>query len=148
MNSYPEKHRCLAPEDMHLHTLYTFTFNPKDQPEKDSTVNGFRLNAFKNWMESRLTEFRQLRHCEIDLVPESSSKGRYHFHGYIMLTDIMMFFYKDMPKLQLYGVYEIDTISDQAIWDKYIYKQKHLMEQFCHKMKAEYRLKLPYVNPV
>lgn len=131
-----DKYKCPSPETMYTDTLYSFTLNPQEQLE--GSLGRFKLNACKTWYDKQMKLFTQLCNCTISVVPEISSKARWHMHGVIMIKDVMLFFLHDVPKLMDHGAYEIDTIDDITVWDRYVYKQKHYMEPFLAKENTPY----------
>lgn len=132
-----EKHSNPAPEDMRTNVLYSFSFSPKDQPSKTNGL-GFRENHYKNYHAAMEKLFTSCKNAEIEVVHELSRNSRFHFHGWILLKDIMRFFTRDRHALVLEGTFEIDTIDNLEEWEKYVYKQKHLMEPFCNEHRIAY----------
>lgn len=131
-------HKCLSPECIEVGKKYTFSFNPIDQPERLNykTKLGV-LTEFGNKLSSLLGG---LRYADVDIQLEISSSGRLHFHGYIVITALIDFYFFDIPELQRNGSYEIDYINDTSVWDKYVNKLKSPMAKWCEKNNIVYRI--------
>lgn len=136
------KYSCIKPEDMEKGTLYTFSYNPEEQPLFEKFYKS-RLNNLSDWSQKQIELFNSLKYCEIECVIEISQKARFHYHGYIMITDIVKFFIHDLAKLRHYGTYEIDKITDSDKWKNYIYKQKRFMYDYCNANEMTYEYKKP-----
>lgn len=131
------KFKVIKPEDCVIDTLYSFSYNPEEQPDIQRFYN-IRLNEFESWSQRVYEVFASLRYSHIRTYMEISRSGRLHFHGYIKIKDIVQFYFYDLRKLKHYGTFEIDFINDPLKWDLYIKKQKEMMEPFCKKNSMLY----------
>ncbi len=120
------RHKTLPPEEMTINTWYSFTFNPEIQP----LTPRFTLDLI-TWHNGLDNIFKSLQYCDITLRPELSSGSRWHYHGQILITNIMKFYIFDLPILRENGSLEIDTITDIKIWTEYCVKQKQIMKDIC-----------------
>lgn len=118
---------AVAPEEARLDYLYAFSFNPAIQPVLHE------LKGLEDWLNHFAKLFYECYNCEIQVVPELSKGGRFHFHGYIMYKNIIKAYAIDLRKLSEGGTYEIDTIADSQAWRIYVYKQFGLMKPFIDK---------------
>lgn len=135
-SSGSNRYSCISPELMKTDTLYTFTWNLKEQPTTISKGRSFiYLRDYYNMVIRRLN---LLNHCSIKLYPEISSSGRFHFHGTIKINDIALFMLLDLPFLKEKATYEIDVINDMAKWETYIWKSDHIMKPLCDSFKLPY----------
>jgi len=135
-----DRYKAPSPEDISTDEVYSFSYNPKDQPLlapiNHRDVFGTNLQC---WMEEQKQFFTRLKHCEVDIVLEISKNGRFHFHGYINIKDIARFYASDIRRLQVKGSYEIDIINDPEKWREYVSKQFKVMFGFCEQENIEYR---------
>lgn len=125
-----QKYSCLKPEMLHLKTEYSFSYNPEEQPLFEQFYK-VKLNTLNKWSEYYSALFTSLKYCKIICYMEISSKGRFHYHGLVMVTDIPRFIINDLAKLRHYGTYEIDEIKDKTVWLDYCLKQQRFMEKYC-----------------
>lgn len=88
------------------------------------------------WIRKQYDQLKQLvRGCELSLYPESSPTGRLHFHGYIIVTEILPYL-MTLHGLALYGTYCIkhlknkvsEDAEDENKWEDYCKKQSHVFE--------------------
>lgn len=135
-----EKHKCINLEHLRVDTPYAFSFNPSAQLEQNPVTDCIRLNAVKNWWLDNERLFKSLNHSQVKVLPEMSPKGRWHFHGYLYITNIYKFFLRDMPILQRSGTYEIDTIESIPKWEEYINKQQFVIRAGLREDKCEYQI--------
>lgn len=131
-NGYNDRpHKCPAPEDM-PDELMTFTYNPNFTPFDGVIMD---MATYSNEL---VDVFKLLKYCEIKLVHEISSSGKWHLHGYIKIINKMKFVLFDFKILKEHGVFEIDTIADPDKWKEYVYKQKSLMTDLLKEYKIPY----------
>lgn len=133
------KYQCVKPEECHMDKLYSFSYNPEEQPLFEKFYK-MKLNNLRDWSNQQRQILSSLRYCTVDVVQEISSKGRLHYHGYIMITDIVRFYLHDLAKLRHYGTYEIDHITDEDVWRTYVYKQERFMKQYCETNEMVYNI--------
>lgn len=124
---------------MYKDELYAFSFNPVEQPSFQRFYN-MKLNNMRDWSE-RMKENLQLKYAEVDVVLEISSKSRLHYHGYILVKDIVKFIIHDLSKLREYGTYSIKQIEDDEIWKEYVYKQLRFMKEYAEQNDMTYNIK-------
>lgn len=127
------KHKNPSPEEVEVDSVYAFTYNPKTQPMTPS--HKLNLIVWHNYIDKI---FQSCKNCHIVLRPELSQGSRWHYHGHIIIKDIMKFFIYDLPVLRIEGTFEIDTIKDKIVWQTYISKQEKLMLPICKEHKIPY----------
>lgn len=121
-------HACnvIAPEDILLNTMYTFTISWSDHYQ----YWGENLRIDKNYLASA-----KLLHDikpEFFLNMEVSKNGRLHWHGYILFKDydsVRDFYVNSLYKIEMKAIMEIDTITDIQKWEDYIVKQTKFMNK-------------------
>lgn len=123
-----------SPEDISLNTLMAFTYNPNFTPYDETVID------MKTYNNDLVDVFSQLKYCKIKLVHEISCMGKFHLHGYIMITHKIKFYTTDIQILKLHGVFEIDFINDEEIWETYVYKLKDDMKEHCKEYGCPYKL--------
>jgi len=138
-SNFQSKWTCIKPEDLDLDVHYAFSFNPEEQPMFEQFYK-VKLNTLSKWSEYYINIFKSLKYCSITVNTEVSSKGRFHYHGYVLIKDIPRFIINDLAKLRHYGTYEIDFIKDKDVWFDYVNKQKFFMEQYCTDNDMIYQL--------
>lgn len=124
---------CPKPEEITLNTPYCFTISPKDQPELNlnDPILGVANSRLDSAVRSMRAHLMRLGGCYIKVNTELSSTGRIHYHGWITITDIKLFYLHDYEVLQKYGTYKINKETelmdaDKAkykTWNSYIIKQ-------------------------
>lgn len=134
------KYSCIPPECVKTDELYTFSFNPEEQPLFEKFYK-MKLNNLKDWSQQMYNILISLKYAEVECVLECSRQGRLHYHGWIMIKDPIEFYLKDLKKLKHYGTYEIDYIKDDEVWSTYVYKQMKHMKSFCDKYDMIYEIK-------
>lgn len=133
--------KLLSPEDVIIDHYYTFNFNPRYLVGQDSDdYNGLSWVDMKSFHNLTCKVLNELKHCEIEAVPEASSQGKIHYHGKIKIKHILNFYLLDLPHIKHYGSVEIDTIKDMSVWDAYMLKQEKIMKEFCIFHGVPYRL--------
>lgn len=133
------KYSCVKPEDVKVGESYSFSYNPEDQPLVELFYK-VKLNTFSAWSRFYYDLFKSMKYCQVHLQMEISSGARLHYHGYIIITDIVKFFMYEIKRLRHYGTYEIDTIKDRDKWEAYIDKQGDIMKIFCAKEEMQYEI--------
>lgn len=134
-----QKYSCVKPENMYIDKLYTFSYNPEDQPLFERFYK-MKLNNLSDW-SNQCREILKLKYASVDVVLEISSKGRFHYHGYIVVNNIPLFIIHDLAKLRHYGTYEIDEITDEEVWRTYVYKQQRFMQSYADRNNMIYNIK-------
>jgi len=150
-NIKTQPHLSLDVERLLLNHPYAFTINPAKQwdhdydPDSSHDVNKInadrqnewrlltkdRLRAHTHYMKRMLEQLHGSTYC---LNFESSSTGRLHWHGYLIVTDIREFVLWDLMLLKHIGAYDIEEIGARndskeegiTYWAYYIAKQKHI----------------------
>ncbi len=113
-------------ESILIKTAYAITFNPSEQ-----NISVLRM---KSLYQCRL---RALPDINLKMYPEFAKKSlRLHYHGVIRFSSMrgIMCFYVWLEHHQKNMTYELDTMTDGAIWDMYTSKQK---QQFLSVYKPE-----------
>ncbi len=103
-------------EDMVKNEPYALTLNP----EKGYTSIPKNIETLLRCID--------LDACSMELYPEISPIGRYHWHGRLWVHNILSFYLYVIPKLKDKFTFEIDTISEDDVWKIYCTKQSHLWE--------------------
>lgn len=127
------RHKIPAPEEMKVGIPYTFSYNPKTQPLNPQ----FKLDliTFHNGIDQ---VFKNLKYSKVKMNLELSAGSRWHYHGTIIIHDIMKFFIYDMHYLKEDSALEIDTIEDADKWSTYCNKQRELMKIVCQEYGVPY----------
>jgi len=124
MNAYNphDKYKCPAPEEIQTDIEYTFSINPKDDFQYFDSENS--LQRYQNFHKKAITYLLNYiaPTCDYYLKIELSRMGRLHMHGTIKIKDVFGFYCDSIIKLQKYGTYEIDTISEKKEWGEYMDK--------------------------
>jgi len=110
---------------------YSFSYNPSFQPKE-----GGRPLLWATYYNHAKSLFYSLNYCDIKVNSEFGAYGRWHFHGCIVLKDVLKFYVYDLPRLKNNGALEIDTISDTDKWEEYCDKEQHLVEAFLKELNA------------
>lgn len=116
--------------------LYSFTVNPAQQFFKHNSITRPRLCV------AHICDLLEplKGYCEYELYPELSKKGRWHYHGKLKILDPFHFHLTIIPKLLDKVILEIDIINDIEEWERYIKKDREVMEKALKKMKIPYRI--------
>lgn len=115
-----DSHKCIAPEELEVGVMYSFSFNPEEQFPLHGAV--VRFKEFKEKISQLLLKAIPSQIGTYDCYIEVSKKGRLHLHGTIIVHDKFRFFLHSIIILQNNGCYEIDTISDTDKWNEYCWK--------------------------
>lgn len=117
------KNIFLKPENIFVNERYAFNFNPSGQPKIG------KLNSLKEWI-GVYSKFllHTLKGCKVELFVEISCTGRYHFHGYIKITDKIKFYTCDVHELQLNGTSIMKVIDNEEVWGIYCNKQQSFIQ--------------------
>lgn len=134
---FPTDFKCPSPEDIAVGVKYSFTYNLNDLY---SLAQGLNLQHAKvvNFFDMVNEIVCAVKGCGITMYPEVSKRGRVHFHGYITVTDKMLFYMHDVNHLALHGNFEVDTIGDPLIWDLYINKNRELTYDWLKYVKVDH----------
>lgn len=110
-------------EDLEHDYRYCFTYNPCDKYQHFKTHD--RTSSFMQDMDKLF-----YHNCySLELYPELSKKGRYHYHGYITIHDKVLFYLFAVPVLIANGTMHIvkeeppKPDSKYKSWQEYITKQ-------------------------
>lgn len=131
------KHNCIPPEDIHPEKIYSFSYNPQEQPLFEKFYK-MKLNNLSDWSNQMKNIFQNLKFCNIEVNLELSRKGRFHYHGVIKIDKPIEFVLHDLKMLAHYGTYEIDHINNFEQWNTYCEKQQHLIEPYCEHHNMSY----------
>jgi len=129
-------------EYMETDVNYSFSYNPELQPKEGRPI------LWAPYYNHMVSIFYSLNYCTIKVNSEFGAYGRWHFHGCIMLTDVMKFYIYDLPKLRKHGALEIDTIEDPDKWEDYCDKEQHLVNSFLSELKAVGSIDTSMPNPI
>lgn len=125
---YKPSHIFIKPEDVKTYHKYAFNLAPEYQPTQG------KLNSFKEWYDHFEHILRDI--CiasKYTMFVEISSKGRFHFHGYIEVHDIMNFYIFDVKTLMNNGTCVMKEIEDVTKWHEYIHKQEKFIQKYLKK---------------
>lgn len=141
-NGYNNRaHKIPDPKLLNVQVKYALSLNPSSRPvqyvEKNDT---FKYN-FRHYYNTILSKINKCVNCQIDIVPEISATGKYHYHGYITITNLANFMLYDICILRQYFAFEIDTITDMKVWETYVNKGSHYMLAHCANEKIPYNMK-------
>lgn len=134
------KYNAIPPEEVNTTELYSFSFNPEEQPLFERFYS-CKLNNLKDWSQQQYNILTSLKYAEVECVLECSRQGRLHWHGWIIIREPIDFYLKDIKKLKHYGTYEIDHIEDSEKWSNYVYKQMKHMKKFADRNSMIYEIK-------
>lgn len=115
---------------------YSFTVNPNDANQNWTN----RLNRFTTVIKKTIRNLDFILSAEYELYPEISKTGRIHYHGYITILDPMEFLLYDIRQLDKWSKYEIDTLTDNDVWPRYIKKDKETVQRYCKSKQLPYKL--------
>lgn len=131
------KNEFLKPEVVSMGKLYAISINPVAQPQIGKCL------SFKEWYDSHEHLFRDV--CvasEFRLYIEISPMGRFHFHGWMCIKNIMNFYLYDVKTLTMERTCVIKEIEDPDVWEEYTLKQQHIIQRY-----LESELYGPLVRP-
>lgn len=135
------QHKIPDPKILNVSIKYALSLNPSSKPvqyvEKNDT---FKYN-FRHYFNSILNKINKCSNCNIEITPELSCTGKYHYHGYIIINNLANFMLYDICILRQYFAFEIDTIGDMKAWEIYVNKGAHYMVQHCASEKIPYVMK-------
>lgn len=122
-----KKNEFVKLEDCHVHQRYSFSYNPVDQPIMESPT------GFKDWWQENYNFFRSMLHSTYQLYCELSPHGRWHFHGYVWVTNVLKFYMYDVPRMSNCAC-SMDSIGptfdDENQWLAYCIKQQNQLSEF------------------
>lgn len=130
------------PELIKLDTSYTISINPNP--------------TIYNKHDSLILKIQALRALVLDifndteityiLLPEQSKVGKLHAHGtmkFRLLKSIALFYNNIYNKQHLFTM-EVDTLTDEDIWNTYVTKNQHILKPFCKENLIHYTIKSIY----
>lgn len=142
-NVFKPQHSIVPYEDVILGQLYAVTINPTDEHQHmrcsvtDNRINGCYLSLVGNLLLPCKETTAAWK-----LYPELSAKGRFHWHGYIKIFDVVDFYLNFLPGLlkkctfvmkKLFTDSYLDSIdgsydesNDTDAWESYCTKQESL----------------------
>lgn len=109
-------------EDVDCSLWYAITINPSDAHQYWASSD--RQKMYVNWAQQ--TFYRLLLNTDYEMYLEISPLGRLHWHGKIRFCNterLIKFYMHDIHKLNNLSTFELDSISDEKIWDTYCRKQ-------------------------
>lgn len=125
--SYDLKHSVPSYETVQKDSTFAFTFAPDDTFQHWKSPD--RLLSFMKHMKTFF--FQTLKGAYIKVLPEVSSLGRLHLHGYITIFNPMDFYLSTIHELVDHATIHIKPLSDLTIWETYCQKQ-HLDEEYTY----------------
>lgn len=145
-------HKVIKLEDLTIRKLYAFSYNPTAQPKRG------QLNSVKEWWDLHENLFCNVcKYSNYKLYCELSPKGRFHFHGWLTIENIVQFVLNDLQDLMLNAAIDIEHIQTNSQlfnntdsippdetqmppsprgsegWEIYVLKQQILMQEFLQK---------------
>lgn len=111
-----DSHKCLKVEQFSTSDQYAFTINPIKQHFSSFDRHHKVCSDMKKFFSTHDS-------CSARMYLEISKLGRLHFHGYLIIKDILSFFLYFIPALKDISTFEIDTIQDASVWSTYCNKQ-------------------------
>lgn len=121
----PMFHNFVHIEDAKLNTPYKITLNPPL-----NLVGAFNtVDEAKSFFGKQLQSF----YCNYKYCIELDSKGRFHIHGWITITNILDFYIKELRKLKQWqgtisnNMTDFKTKSPYKTWDEYCMKQQKII---------------------
>lgn len=123
-SNFKSSHKTLKVENILNNQLYSLSLNPQIQFD-ELAISHFlsRPNKMLAHM-AKILEFGK-EYFNYNLHMESQN-GRLHFHGIIQILKPLEFDIYVLPSWKRLMTYEIDTIDDITIWNKYCIKQREL----------------------
>jgi len=95
-------HKMLDPKLLSLDDKYALSLNPASLPvmyaEKNDT---FKYN-YRHYHNTILSKINKCNNCKIEIRPELSMSGKWHYHGYIKILNIAPFMLYDIKILKQY----------------------------------------------
>lgn len=134
-DAHHKKHKGIPLEFMETNKKYAFTFNPAAQPLSKMRAS---LDVWYRQMYEIFIKYNDT--IIVNLYIEASPTGRLHFHGSIEVLHLIKYT-EFLREINSICSYEIDTIEDESVWDKYITKQSSIWEHHFKKNVIGYPLK-------
>lgn len=131
-------HVLPSPEDVQEGRPLSFNYNPQMQPHHN--LGAYALTEIKDFIEDCYKVFKSCGNCDIKVVPELSRLGRWHFHGWIVINNVMDFYLSDIHKIINKGTVYVNHLADADGWKDYVYKQHNLMIKISRREDFEYEL--------
>lgn len=135
---FKKRHELPAPEEIGKDEYLAFTVNINTGAELMSTVSLYpRYRAL----------FASIsKYCYIEMFPEWSKKGKFHYHGWLVFPDqkniLPFIMYMNDPKVLsnfTYSLKKLFSEDGETKWAEYIIKQSHLARPYLESLKLEYR---------
>ncbi len=119
-------YKCISLEKCKGGVEYAFSLNPG----KEYVHKLCYLSKYIHLFDKHVGRFAPW--LVIEAYPEFSPSGKLHFHGTIKMKigKELDFYALALPALQMIGIYEIDTIGDRKVWNKYCKKQQPHWKQY------------------
>lgn len=133
-------HKMPDPKLMHINTKYALSLNAGSQPFEYLEHNDTHKGDIQIYTNEILKKIKLCTNAEIEVYPEISSSGRWHYHGYIVIKNLAKFLLFDFNYLKQYFCFEIDTIGDIEEWTIYVNKGSHYMEEYCKESDIPYKI--------
>lgn len=133
-------HKIPDPKLLDENIEYALSINPSAQPIDYETYNETFKGDIRAYTNEILKVLRMLKNCHIEVHPEISSGGRWHYHGVIIIKDLALFLLYDMKIMKHYFSFELDTIKETKEWSDYCMKCSHFMEKYCTQNKMPYKI--------
>lgn len=114
----------VSPELVVVGQAYSLTINPENQ--RFGEPDRFILIT-----DAVYKHIKGIPNITVCLYPEISQGGRVHFHGTLIIHDIIDFYLFGNTNLNQLGHIEMDTIADMEKWMTYCKKSDHYMDVIC-----------------
>lgn len=133
-------HKVPDPKELKVGVLYAISLNPGALPVIYAEKNdSFKYN-YRHYTNTILNKINKCVNCNINVNPELSSSGKWHYHGWIKIQDLARFMLYDIKILKQYFCFEIDTIANEDKWREYVLKGEFYMKEFCESEKIPYKI--------
>lgn len=101
-------------------STFAFTFAPDDSSQHWKSPD--RMKSFS--IEMKTLFMKILKGAYIKVMPEVSSLGRLHLHGYITIYHPLDFYLYTIREITQNGTTTIKQITEQDEWEQYCQKQR------------------------
>lgn len=125
-------HTLVPMEDCEKGVMYAISFNMRQQQDLIDPVTKVLVVKDRCLAHNKQTQkvLRLTTSFHWQLHMESSPTGRLHWHGYIIINDIMRFYIYDVPVLIDHMSICMKRITDSKKWEQYCHKQHPYMKKY------------------
>lgn len=122
-----QKNQFLDYEALENGCIYEFTYNPMQQPILTDSL------GIKDFFLIMKDFFLSLKGCRVRMFMEVSKTGRFHFHGFLKMTDRLAFSIHTAPRLIERGSSKLGIFSNMdsyVRWLIYCNKQQNDIQEY------------------